>query len=228
MAVDAIWRSRSCIKKAETRDEDRVWQRRVLQINKMGVFLLSLLILTLNGKARAAEIGTARTSLIKVRAGMPYGTIVYGTYFLAKEMGFYRDEGLDLEIIHVTSVSGLQALLSEDLQFVGAGTTPINAALRGAKLKTVFVAVDKPEFDLYVNPKIRTFQDLKGKSLVVSGIGALTERLLKELLKLNGVDPADVIVRALGSAELRGQALAQGAVIPRRLLRGDQRKHYGD
>ena len=183
---------------------------------KVSVFLLSILVMsrTMDPAARlqAAEVGTARTPGTKVRMGFPYGTIVYSTYFLAKEMGFYRDEGLDPEIIHVTSVTGLQALLAGDLQFVGAGTTPINAALRGAKLKIVFVAVDKPEFDMYVNPKIRTFLDLKGKSVVVSGIGALTDRLLRELLQKNGLGPNDVIIRSMGSAELRYQALAKNVV----------------
>src|SRR5687767_101282 len=97
MAFDSMRRFRSCIEKVESRYESRVSQPRALQINKMGVFLLLLLIFTLNGKARGAEIGSGRAPLVKVRAGMPYGTIVYGTYFLAKEMGFYRDEGLDLE-----------------------------------------------------------------------------------------------------------------------------------
>ncbi len=184
--------------------------------SKVNVFLLCGLLASVSvehaGYVRAAEVGTARTTGTKVRLGLPYGTIVYSTYFLAKELGFYKDEGLDMEIIHVTSVTGLQALLAGDLQFVGAGTTPINAALRGAKLKIVFVAVDKPEFDLYVNPRIRTFPDLKGKSVVVSGIGALTDRLLRELLQKNGVSPNDVIVRAMGSAELRYQALVKNVV----------------
>lgn len=182
--------------------------------SKLNVFLLCGLLASVGhaGYVRAAEVGAVRTSGTKVRLGLPYGTIVYSTYFLAKEIGFYKDEGLDMEIIHVTSVTGLQALLSEDLQFVGAGTTPINAALRGAKLKIVFVAVDKPEFDLYVNPGIRTFSDLKGKSVVVSGIGALTDRLLRQLLQKNRVNPDDVIIRAMGSAELRYQALVKNVV----------------
>src|SRR3972149_12013887 len=142
----------------------------MVNVWKIKVFLLCVLFL--NGsvdyaaRLQAAEVGTARSPGTKMRLGLPYGTIMYSTYFVAKEMGFYRDEGLDPEIIHVTSAIGLQALLAGDLQFVGAGTTPINAALRGAKLKVVFVAVDRPEFDLYVNPKIRTFLDLKGKSVV--------------------------------------------------------------
>ena len=189
---------------------------RMIKSWKVIVFLLSILVMSWTmdpaARLRAAEVGTARTPGTKLRLGLPYGTIVYSTYFLAREMGFYKDEGLDMEIIHVTSVTGLQALLAGDLQFVGAGTTPINAALRGAKLKVVFVAVDRPEFDLYVNPKIRTFSDLKGKSIVVSGIGALTDRLLRELLQKNGVGPTDVVVRAMGSAELRYQALVKDAV----------------
>jgi ABC-type nitrate/sulfonate/bicarbonate transport system substrate-binding protein len=155
---------------------------------------------------------TAKPFQLKLRFGIPTGTIVYSTYSLAKEMGFYRDEGLEIELIHVPAVTGLQALLSGDLQFVGAGTTPINAALRGARLKTVFVAVDKPEFDLYVGPQIRSFVDLKGKTVVVSGIGTLTDRLLRELLQLNGVNPKDVVVRGMVSADLRYQSLVQGIV----------------
>jgi len=183
---------------------------------KIKVFLLCVLFLNVSvdyaAGLQAAEVGTAKTPGTKVRLGLPYGIIVYSTYFLAKEMGFYRDEGLDPEIIHVTSAIGLQALLAGDLQFIGAGTTPINAALRGAKLKIVFVAVDKPPFNLYVNPKIRTFSDLKGKSVAVVGPGNLTERLLIELLKMNGLGPNDVIIRFMGSDDLRYQALVKNLI----------------
>jgi NitT/TauT family transport system substrate-binding protein len=161
---------------------------------------------------RAESSESGKPPQHRLRFGIPTGTIVYSTYFLAKEMGFYREEGLEVELIHVTAVTGLQALLSGDLQFVGAGTTPINAALRGARLKTVFVAVDKPEFDLYVGPQIRAFADLKGKTVVVSGIGTLTDRLVRELLQLNKVNPKDVVIRGMGSADLRYQSLAQGIV----------------
>lgn len=120
----------------------------------------SFILLSVLGRpfsVTSADSAEGKLPPVKLRVGVPSGTVVYSTYFLAKEMGFYRDEGLDVEMIHVTAVTGLQALLAGDLQFVGAGTTPINAAIRGAKLKTVFVAVDKPEFDLYVSPQVRTF-----------------------------------------------------------------------
>jgi NitT/TauT family transport system substrate-binding protein len=160
----------------------------------------------------SAESDGGKLSQAKLRIGVPSGTVVYSTYFLAKEMGFYRDEGLDIEMIHVAAVTGLQALLAGDLQFVGAGTTPINAAIRGARLKTIFVAVDKPEFDLYVSPQIRTFADLRGKTVVVSGIGTLTDRLVRELFQKHGVNPKEVVIRGMGSADLRYQSLVQGVV----------------
>jgi hypothetical protein len=140
---------RSWIEKVESRYESRVRQPRALQINKIGVLLLSLLILTLNGKARQGGDWQRKGSADQGQGRHPLRNHRLRYLFFGQGNGFLSRRRPRLRNYPRNQCQRSSGSLAGDLQFVGAGTTPINAALRGAKLKTVFVAVDKPEFDLY-------------------------------------------------------------------------------
>jgi ABC-type nitrate/sulfonate/bicarbonate transport system substrate-binding protein len=71
-----------------------------------------------------------------------------------------------------------------------------------------------PDFSLIVRPEIRRMEDLKGKTLAVSGVGEFTDVGTRLLLKKYGLAPeTDVKLRALfGNHPLRLSALQAGQI----------------
>jgi ABC-type nitrate/sulfonate/bicarbonate transport system substrate-binding protein len=63
--------------------------------------------------------------------------VIYYPHFVAKELGYYRDEGLNVEIIAMPGGLATQALVAGDLHFSTSSGSSLNASLRGIKLKVV-------------------------------------------------------------------------------------------
>jgi ABC-type nitrate/sulfonate/bicarbonate transport system substrate-binding protein len=76
--------------------------------------------------------------LVKVPVQIPAITPAVSPFALARDRGYYRQEGLDVLLVLIPSALGMQALLAGNIKFStagGAGTLPI---LRGAPVKFVF------------------------------------------------------------------------------------------
>ena len=66
--------------------------------------------------------------------------------------------------------------------------TTIRAVEKGASLKIVGGLTNAPVYDLYASPKYKTFKDLKGTSIGVSGLITSDTVIMKEMLKANGLE----------------------------------------
>ncbi len=127
--------------------------------------------------------------------------------------GYYRQEGLDVQLIVIPSALGMQALIGGNIKFSTAGGSGLLPILRGAPVRYVFTSFNRPMFWLYARPEIRSVEMLKGKKVGVSGIGSGPDSLLRESLKKNGLDGGrDVVVLPVGSGTGRFFALQAGSV----------------
>ena len=71
-------------------------------------------------------------------------------------------------------------------------------------------------FWLYAKPEIRDVKALKGKRVGVSGIGSGPDSLLREVLRVNGLDAArDVTILSLGVMPTIYAGLQSGIVDAR-------------
>ena len=166
--------------------------------------------------------------LVKVPVQIPAITPAVSPFALARDRGYYRQEGLDVQLVLIPSALGMQALLAGNIKFSttgGAGTLPI---LRGAPVKFVFTTFNRPMFWLYAKSEIRTVENLKGKKVGVSGLGSGPDSLLREMLKKHGLEGGrDVIILPVGSGTGRFFALQAGSVdaamlsVPANLLAQD-------
>jgi NitT/TauT family transport system substrate-binding protein len=153
------------------------------------------------------EPARART----VRVGIPGHNITQAAFYAAKERGWYRDEGLEVQLIMMpASVSNL-ALIAGNVDFTSVPTAAIAAALRGAPLRVLFTSFEKPLFWLYSRPEIRDVKGLKGKKIGTSGLGA-AETLLREFLKKHGLEIGrDVTLLNTGADAVRYVSVAAGS-----------------
>jgi len=134
-------------------------------------------------------------------------------HYVAEEKGYYREEGLEVRLILMSTPIAAQALIAGNVDFTGVSGGVLPAAVGGAPLRFVFSAFYRPMFWLYARPEIRTVTALKGKKVAVSGLGSGPATLLLEYLKRHGLDGArDLTILSLGITPTRFAALLNGSV----------------
>jgi len=153
----------------------------------------------------------AKTEVLK--DAMPSTTQAVLPFTIARDKGYYRAEGLDVELILVSAPIASRALLSGDVTVATVGGAGLPPLLRGSPLKFLFTSYNRPMFWLYAKPEIRDVKGLKNKRVGVSGIGSGPDSLMREMLRLNGLDPnRDVTVLSLGVMPMIFSGLQSGVV----------------
>jgi len=143
------------------------------------------------------QVGAARGETFKV--AMPSRTQAVLAFTIARDKGYYRAEGLDVELILMSAPIASRALLGGDVQVATVGGAGLPPVLRGSPLKFLFTTYNRPMFWLFARPEVRDVKGLKGKRVGVSGIGSGPDSLLREVLRQNGLDPnRDVAILSLG------------------------------
>ncbi|HSK29546.1 MAG TPA: ABC transporter substrate-binding protein [Candidatus Limnocylindria bacterium] len=155
----------------------------------------------------------ASAQLRKVRFSVSAASIAEVPFRIAQVKGFYREEGLDLEVIMIRGAVGMQALLGGSVDFTSASGSTIAAAVRGLPVKLVFIASAKPQFDLIALKEIRSVADLKGKNVGISSRGGAVDLLTQLIVQKNGLIPnKDVISLVVGGQEDTVLALRTGRI----------------
>jgi len=139
--------------------------------------------------------------------------------------GFYRDEGLDVEIILIRGAVGMQALLGGSVDYTSAAGSIIAGAVRGVPVRLVLVVNSKPQFDLVGQPDIKSVAQLKGKIVGISSRGGAVDILTQTILAKHGVMAnKDATLIVIGSPEELVTALRTGRIAaclltqPRQLI----------
>ncbi len=167
---------------------------------------LVLFILLLSAAAHAQEPR-------KVYVAIPAVTPAVSTFVIARDKGYYREEGLDVELVQMPSAVGTQALIAGNVKFSTLGGASVPAILRGAPLKFLFSTFYRPMFWLYSKPEIKTVADLKGKKIGVSSLGSGPDSIVRDILKKHGLDGGrDAVILPVGSGTARFLALKAGTV----------------
>ena len=113
----------------------------------------------------------------------------------AFESGYFKDEGLDAELVNIPSSSrAVAALLSKEVQFSHMdGQVAIDANLGGADLKLFYGVTNRLVFSVMTKPEITKPADLKGKRLGITTVGSSTHTVATLVLRDWGLKPeADV------------------------------------
>jgi NitT/TauT family transport system substrate-binding protein len=145
------------------------------------------------------------------------GCLCYLPTVLAQQLGEYKKNGLDVELINFKGGSqALTAVLGGSADVVsGYFDHCVNLAAKNQALEA-FVVYDRfPGLALVVAPKqiaITSIKDLAGKKVGVSAPGSSTDFFLKYLLSKNGVDPNSVAVIGIGLEATAVAAMEQGSV----------------
>jgi ABC-type nitrate/sulfonate/bicarbonate transport system substrate-binding protein len=162
-------------------------------------------------------------ALDRVNVTLPSKSFQFILFPLAKERGYMKEEGIDLNVVVMASTPGLQAVLAGEMDFTGSGSSALVAvAQSNAPLKTMFAVNDQVLQWLMVRPQYGSFKELKGKKVAVTGIAAVATFMLKKVAPKYGLDGnKDLTFLALPP----GQRLAalQTGVVDAGLLSSEER-----
>jgi ABC-type nitrate/sulfonate/bicarbonate transport system substrate-binding protein len=149
-------------------------------------------------------------ALKKIRIASKGGGEALVPYVIPQRLGFYREEGLDVDVIVTRGTVTTQVVVSGAVDYSNGGSIP--AILGGAHLKIILVNSDKPAQYLVTSPKIANIKQLSGKAMAISDTSGNSTLILREFLAKNSVAIESLQLRALGEPAVRLGALLTGAV----------------
>ena len=161
----------------------------------------------------SASLVHAQT-LKKVRMASSTTNVSFLALYTALHRGFFKDEAIDLEIIFMPANLASTAVLNGDVDYNGAVTGTIGAAVQGRPMKVLLFTVAKPLLFLMGQKNIKDVKQLKGKKIAGSSPGGSATLLAHQALKQIGREPGkDVsVLQMSGNAASRYAVLESGVV----------------
>ena len=140
-----------------------------------------------------------------------------GLFFVAKDQRFFEEQGLDVDVVQVRSGPiAISAVASGEAQFYSVSATGASLGAMASGLDIVFVAGFINRLDGYfaVSQRVRTQEDLKGKTLGVQSIGGGIWMFTQILLDHWGLSAErdKIQIRAIGDDSVLAQSVMTGLI----------------
>jgi ABC-type nitrate/sulfonate/bicarbonate transport system substrate-binding protein len=154
-------------------------------------------------------------------ARLPKVTALYGArsgaswpMWIAKEGGYYRKHGLDVELVFGIHPAPIAAVISGNAAMTSAGADPaLLSASKDPSLVLVGGYLNKGSFALVAGKNIRQVNQLSGKRIGVGRVGDPPYHFTLSLLRKYGINPKDVQWLSAGAdAAARAASLHSGQI----------------
>jgi len=163
----------------------------------------------------AAGAAASEKQKVRIAVGSKPGNIVYLQIDLARALGYFEQEGLDVAFrYYEAGTAAAEALASHEYD-LSANSIDHAIKMRGSgrQLEMVTSFTDLPSVTLVVRkdlrPQIHSLRDLKGRRIGVTAIGAGTHVLAASILQHAGYSLRDVEIVPVGSGDSFIAAMAQ-------------------
>jgi len=174
----------------------------------VGLVVLALVTLAAGLAPAAAQ------PAVKLKLGMPTTppNLVHITPWVAREQGFFAQEGLDVEIVTFEGgVYVVRNVVSGALDAgAGAGASVAVSVARKAGVRAILGMAPRFGSTMTVRATIRTLEDLRGKKLGVQEVGGFADVLSRMVLRRAGIKPEEVTFVPIASADV--PPLVAGAI----------------
>jgi len=151
----------------------------------------------------------------KLVAGYSAVSAISAPFWVMKEAGFFKEEGLDAELIYISASSTMaQAMLAGEVVISTANSQVIiDTGLQGNDLVAMGAIVNFVALYVMASPEIKTVADLRGKPVGVSRFGATSDFGIQMLLKKYGLEPVrDVPLIQIGGMPELAAALSKKSI----------------
>jgi ABC-type nitrate/sulfonate/bicarbonate transport system substrate-binding protein len=160
------------------------------------------------------SVAFAQAPAEKIVITYPSRSIASIDLYIAQERGFFRQEGLQADLVQVRGNIAVTAILSGDAHAVNNVGTIIRAMERSdIPAKVVSQSLKKNLFWLVVKPEVKSIGDLKGKTFGTTTFGGAQHLAAARLFQKAGLDPdKDITVVIGGDVPAQLQSLVGGVI----------------
>jgi NitT/TauT family transport system substrate-binding protein len=156
--------------------------------------------------------------MLKLRLGLgstPAPPLPNSVLWLAKDLGFYAREGLEVELAEFQGTPlVIAAMISGDVDVANISTSDV--IRMNATKNQPMRAIHSPDARLYfliaAREEFKSVGALQGRTFAISRIGSVDHSLSSIVLKALGLNPAGLTMVAMGIPSTRAQALVAGRV----------------
>ena len=171
--------------------------------------------------SQAASLPAAEpkpTEPLKLRLGLgsaPAPALPNSVLWLAKDLGFYKREGLDVELNEFQGTPlVIAAMIAGDIDVGNVSTSDVIRmnATKGQAMRAIHSPDTRLYFLIAARDNIMSASALQDKTFAVARIGSVDHTLSMIALKGLGVNTASLTAVAIGTPSTRAQALVAGRV----------------
>lgn len=166
-----------------------------------------------SSKAEGVATPSPTPKLQRVKLQTPSIGSTFTNFYLGKEVGIFKAEGIDLEVMAIKSVLTMPVLAAGEVDFSTVFSFSLYGGMRGQPVKDLMALMSGGSWYLFGGKGVQSPQDLKGKTIAVTSIGSLGHSATKEAVRYLGLDPdKDVTFIGVGTESERYVALKAGSV----------------
>lgn len=152
--------------------------------------------------------------MLKLRLGLgsaPAPLLPNSVLWLAKDLGFYAREGLDVDLNEFQGTPlAVAAMIANEVDVGNISTSEVirMVATKGQPMRAIHSPDARLYFVIAAKEEIRSVADLQGRTFAVARLGSVDHSLTQLALRSMGVNPANITFVAIGTPSVRAQALA--------------------
>jgi len=148
-----------------------------------------------------------------VRVAYPSVSASVIMLMIANKEGYYREEGLNVEMLSIRGEIAIRTALAGEIDFFTNAGSGLAAAARNVPVKILAVIQDKPGWDLIALPSIKSIAQLRGQTVAIMSPEGSLAVVTREILRKNGIDPTkDANLVVMGGDDVRFPALKGKAI----------------
>ena len=151
----------------------------------------------------------------KLVVGYSGVTAIQAPFWIMKDAGYLKQEGLDSNLIYIAASSTMaQAMMAGEVAISTANSQAVvDTGLQGGDLVAVGAIVNFVALYVIAAPEIKSVQDLRGKPVGVTRFGATTDFAMQMFLKKYGLEPVrDVPIIQIGGLPELAAALSKKSI----------------
>ena len=136
--------------------------------------------------------GNAQELRTKLRISNPTLGFTALPLVAARDWGIFSQNGLDVEIIIMSTTVAMAALANGDVGYhAGTGPGNVSATLSGLASRCIWFSSDRIAYWLLARPQFKKLEDLKSKKIGLTGLGGASHVALLMALQKLGLNPKD-------------------------------------
>lgn len=113
---------------------------------------------------------------------------LYLPVLLANEAGYFSKRGITVNLSTLSATASAQALVSGQVDIYQGGTATIHANVAGSDLIYIAASVDRSTLILFGQKGLTAFENLRGKSVATTSVGAFGEIAMRKTAKEHGME----------------------------------------